>query len=109
MIGASLIGESGVLNWAGGSNGCQDRPADGYFALCPNVTAPRAALWGSPQFVGLGFLSFVTILLVELFGSPFLKNASIIVGLIVGCIVAGAAGYIDSSSIGRAPAITFFW
>ena len=48
-------------------------------------------------------------MLTELFGSPFLKNISIIVGLAVGCIVAGAAGYIDGSSIATAPAITFLW
>jgi uracil-xanthine permease len=51
----------------------------------------------------------VSIILTELFGSPFLKNASIIVGLAVGCIVAGAAGYIDGSTITSAPAITFLW
>lgn len=65
--------------------------------------------WGSAEFIGLGFLSFVTIILTEIFGSPFLKNISIIVGLAMGCIVAGAAGYIDGSSIKSAPAITFLW
>ena len=65
--------------------------------------------WGSPEFIGLGFLSFISIVLTELFGSPFLKNVSIIVGLAVGCIVSGAAGYIDGSSIKTAPAITFLW
>jgi xanthine/uracil permease len=65
--------------------------------------------WGSPEFIGLGFLSFISISLTEIFGSPFLKNISIIVGLVVGCIVAGAAGYIDGSSIKSAPAITFLW
>ena len=81
----------------------------GFFALCPDITAPRPLVWGSPEFIGLGFLSFVSIVLTELFGSPFLKNTSIIVGLAVGCIVAGAAGYIDGSSITTAPAITFLW
>jgi xanthine/uracil permease len=38
-----------------------------------------------------------------------MKNASIIMGLIVGCIVAGAAGYIDGSPIKTSPAITFVW
>jgi xanthine/uracil permease len=70
---------------------------------------PELRRWGSPEFIGLGFLSFVTIILVELFGSPFMKNISIILGLLVGCIVAGAAGYIDSSNINSAPAITFLW
>ncbi|KAJ7440770.1 xanthine/uracil permease [Mycena galericulata] len=109
LIGASLIGSSGVLNWGGGSNGCQDFPTSGIFELCPTIFAPRPLPWASPEFIGLGFLSFVSIILTELFGSPFLKNISIIVGLIVGCIVSGAAGYIDGSSIKTAPAITFLW
>ncbi|KAJ7651930.1 Xanthine/uracil permease [Mycena rosella] len=109
MIGLSLIGSSGIPNWGGGSNGCQTLPMSGDFALCPTIFAPRPLPWGSPEFIGLGFLSFVSILLTELFGSPFLKNISIIVGLVVGCIVAGAAGYIDDSSIKTAPAITFLW
>lgn len=109
MIGASLVGSSGILDWGGGSNGCQARPASGPLSLCPSVGAPHAAPWGSPQFIGLGFLSFVSIILTELFGSPFMKNISIIVGLLVGCIVAAAAGYMDSSTITSAPAITFLW
>ncbi|KIY68433.1 xanthine/uracil permease [Cylindrobasidium torrendii FP15055 ss-10] len=109
LIGASLIRDSGIPNWGGGSNDCSGRPESGFFQLCPNINAPRALPWGSPEFIGLGFLSFMTILLVELFGSPFLKNVSIILGLVVGCIVAGGAGYIDGSSIKSAPAITFLW
>ena len=54
-------------------------------------------------------MSFMTILLCEFVGSPFMKNISIIMGLAVGCIVAGATGYIDGSSIKTAPAITFLW
>ena len=65
--------------------------------------------WGSAEYIGLGFLSFITIVIVEMFGSPFMRNASIIIGLIVGMIVAGATGYVDSSSIDRAPAVTFLW
>nr|VWP00535.1 FAD-binding FR-type domain-containing protein [Ganoderma boninense] len=109
MIGASLIGSSGIPNWGGGSNSCMDRPSSGIFQLCPTTLAPHPLPWGSPEFIGLGFLSFVSIILTELFGSPFLKNISIIVGLAVGCIVAGAAGYIDGSSIQTSPAITFLW
>ncbi|PPQ94824.1 hypothetical protein CVT25_007461 [Psilocybe cyanescens] len=109
MIGASLIGESGVANWGGGSNNCKDRPESGIFQLCPTIFAPRPLPWGSPEFIGLGFLSFATIILTEIFGSPFLKNISIIVGLVVGCIVAGAAGYISDSTIKSAPGITFLW
>ncbi|KAI9056562.1 Xanthine/uracil permease [Trametes sanguinea] len=109
MIGASLIGSSGIPNWGGGSNDCASRPTSGFFQLCPDISAPRPLPWGSPEFIGLGFLSFITIIITELFGSPFLKNISVIVGLAVGCIVAGATGYIDGSSIKTAPAITFLW
>ncbi|RPD63283.1 Xanthine/uracil permease [Lentinus tigrinus ALCF2SS1-6] len=109
LIGASLVGSSGALDWGGGSNGCQNFPTSGILQLCPTTLAPRPLPWGSPEFIGLGFLSFISIILTERFGSPFLKNISIIVGLAVGCIVAGAAGYIDGSSIKTAPTITFLW
>ncbi|KAF8656155.1 hypothetical protein AX16_002724 [Volvariella volvacea WC 439] len=109
LIGTSLIGESGIPNWGGGGNDCKTFPTSGIFQKCPTIFAPRPLTWGSPEFIGLGFLSFVSIVLTEIFGSPFLKNASVVVGLVVGCIVAGAAGYIDSSTIDRAPAITFLW
>ncbi|KAF5319378.1 hypothetical protein D9619_008616 [Psilocybe cf. subviscida] len=108
LIGASLVGSSGAPNWAGGSNGCATATS-GIFELCPTIFAPKPLPWGSPEFIGLGFLSFIAIILTEIFGSPFLKNISIIVGLAVGCIVAGAAGYIDGSTIKSAPAITFLW
>ncbi|KAG9084593.1 hypothetical protein FRC07_013596, partial [Ceratobasidium sp. 392] len=39
LIGASLIGESGVLNWAGGSNDCHLHPETGIFRLCPTIFA----------------------------------------------------------------------
>ncbi|KIK81133.1 hypothetical protein PAXRUDRAFT_35959 [Paxillus rubicundulus Ve08.2h10] len=109
MIGASLLGSSGIPNWGGGSNGCQTRPTSGPLALCPTVSSKHALPWGSPEFIGLGFLSFSSIIITELIGSPFLKNASIIVGLAVGCIVVGAVGYIDGSTITSAPNITFLW
>lgn len=110
MIGVSLIGKSGFLNWGGGTNACASRPAaPSIFALCPTINAKGARKWGSPEYLGLGFLSFVTIILVEIFGSPFMRNASIILGLVVGMIVAGATGYVDTTSIKTAPAITFLW
>jgi xanthine/uracil permease len=41
LIGTSLIGSSGILNWGGGSNNCASRPTSGFFMLCPDITAPR--------------------------------------------------------------------
>ena len=41
LIGASLVGDSGIANWGGGSKDVMDRPSSGYFELCPNIAAPR--------------------------------------------------------------------
>merc|ERR1712230_289519 len=93
----------------GGSGACRSRPETGLFAMCPSINAPHPLPWGSAEFLGLGFLSFMTIILVEFVGSPAMRSASIILGLAVGCLVAGPLGYIDSTSIRTAPAITFLW
>ena len=52
---------------------------------------------------------FVTILILERFGSPIMKSASVIGGLLVGSIIAAACGYFDSSGIASAPAASFIW
>ncbi|KAF9197525.1 hypothetical protein BGZ49_001992 [Haplosporangium sp. Z 27] len=104
LIGVHLI-TSGMAQWGGGSGLCRTNPA----INCPSNTAPRAAPWGDPQWIGLGFLVFTIIMFVEFFGSPFMKNAQVVIGLIVGMIVAVAMGYTDSSSIKASPTVTFLW
>ncbi|KAI5198192.1 hypothetical protein AUEXF2481DRAFT_34666 [Aureobasidium subglaciale EXF-2481] len=108
LIGVSLI-SSGFENWAGGSGSCQSRPETGFYSLCPNINAPRPLPWGSAEFVGLGFLVFVTIIFTERFGSPIMKSCAVVVGLLVGCIVAAACGYFDRSGIDAAPVANFIW
>lgn len=49
IIGASLVGQSGIPNWGGGSNDCRNRPATGFFQLCPNIAAPKPKLYASFQ------------------------------------------------------------
>ncbi|KAF2501563.1 purine permease [Lophium mytilinum] len=109
LIGVSLIG-TGFEGWAGGSGPCAvPATAVDFFALCPNIAAPHALAWGSAEYIGLGFSVFVTILIMERFGSPIMKSASVIMGLLVGCIIAGACGYFDRSGIDSAPAVSFIW
>ncbi|EXJ89166.1 uric acid-xanthine permease [Capronia epimyces CBS 606.96] len=108
LIGVHLI-QSGFQNWAGGSGLCDTLPDDGFFRLCPDITAPHALRWGSASFIGLGFLVFLTIILAERFGSPIMKSTSVIIGLLVGCIVAAACGYFDDSGIKSAPVASFIW
>jgi len=108
LIGVNLI-TSGMQQWGGGSGPCLSRPTTGMFVDCPQVGAPHAAPWGSGQWIGLGFLVFSVIMVVEFFGSPFMKNAQVVIGLIVGMIVAVALGYTTSESIQAAPTVTFLW
>ncbi|GES64022.1 purine permease [Aspergillus terreus] len=106
LIGVSLI-KSGMMDWAGGSGGCGNDPSARN--LCPSADAPHALPWGSAEFIGLGFLVFVSIILCERFGSPIMKSCAVVIGLLVGCIVAAACGYFDRSGIDEAPVASFLW
>lgn len=96
LIGTHLI-ESGFNDWIGGGN-CVGK-------LCGVKQLP----WGSAQFIGLGFLVYVSIILFEKWGSPIMKSCAVILGLLVGCIVAAACGYFSDAGIKLAPAVTFLW
>lgn len=108
LIGVKLI-LTGFQNWAGGSSGCQARPTSGLYRLCPTINAPRALPWGSAEFIGLGFSVFITIIICERFGAPIMKSTAVVIGLLVGCIIAGATGYFDRRGIDAAPAASFIW
>ncbi|KAI7858313.1 permease family-domain-containing protein [Circinella umbellata] len=107
-IGAKLLA-SAMKNWAGGSGPCMQMPEDGLFALCPNINAPNPQPWGGPVNIALGASVFFTIILIELVGSVFMKNISVVIGLIVGCIIAASIGMFNSSDIDAAPIGTFLW
>ncbi|KFY48965.1 hypothetical protein V495_00867 [Pseudogymnoascus sp. VKM F-4514 (FW-929)] len=112
LIGVKLI-ETGFKNWMGGSGPCYDPASNGkqadLFALCPDINAPHALPWGSPEYLGLGFSVFITILFCERFGSPIMKSTSVVWGLLVGCIIAAATGYFPKGGIDSAPAVSFVW
>ncbi|KAA8572000.1 hypothetical protein EYC84_001936 [Monilinia fructicola] len=77
--------------------------------LCPSNAAPHPLPWGSAEFIGLGFSVFITIIMCERFGSPIMKSLAVVLGLLVGCIIAAACGYFDSSGITAAPVASFVW
>ncbi|KAJ4397664.1 hypothetical protein N0V93_001897 [Gnomoniopsis smithogilvyi] len=109
LIGISLI-ESGFEDWAGGSGTCiSGSAAPAFYQLCPDISAPHALPWGSAEFLGLGFSVFLTIILCERFGAPIMKSCSVVIGLLVGCIIAAACGYFDGSGISSAPVVSFIW
>ncbi|RDW73518.1 putative purine permease [Coleophoma cylindrospora] len=105
LVGVYLI-SNGMQNWGGSSN-CNG--GTGFYALCPDTSAPKPLPWGDPKLIGLGFSVFCTIIVVEQFGSPLMKSASVIFGLAVGCAISGATGYWSRSNIDAAPAVTFLW
>lgn len=107
LIGASLIAV-GMRYWGGGAGPCISAPVP-FFEKCPNILAERAYPWGHSNWIGLGFLVLFTIVLVELFGSPFMRNIGIVIGFGTGVIVAAALGYMDDTIISRADWFTFLW
>lgn len=102
FIGASLVA-SGITNWAGGSGPCKTDHA----LLCASGSQPHP--WGSAQYLGLGFSCFSVIVLCEVFGSAFMKSASVFIGFATGMIVAAATGYFDGGVIRAAPGGTFLF
>ncbi|KAF2705661.1 Xanthine/uracil permease [Pleomassaria siparia CBS 279.74] len=108
LIGVNLI-QSGFQNWAGGSGSCNTRPETGIYQLCPTIDAPHALPWGSAEFIGLGFSVFIAIILCERFGAPIMKSTAVVIGLLVGCIIAAACGYFDRTGIDASPAVSFIW
>ncbi|KAH8162465.1 hypothetical protein CIB48_g5795 [Xylaria polymorpha] len=108
LIGINLI-ESGFKGWLGGSGPCSDATHTAFFDKCPDITAPHALPWGSPEYLGLGFSVFVTIILCERFGSPIMKSTSVIIGLLTGIIIGAATGYFSRSGIDQAPVASFIW
>ncbi|KDN60443.1 putative uracil-xanthine permease [Colletotrichum sublineola] len=90
LIGINLIG-TGFQNWMGGSGPCAN-PTSDFFARCPNIAAPHALPWGSAEYLGLGFSVFITIIICERLGAPIMKSTSVVIGLLVGCIIAAACG-----------------
>lgn len=84
LIGVSLIA-TGFEYWGGGST-CASQVLTSK-TLCTgngDVELP----FGHRYYVGLGFVVFSTLVLVEMFGSPFMRNSQVIIGLAVGMLVA---------------------
>jgi uric acid-xanthine permease len=119
LIGVNLVGTGYFLiyslvndsfkDWAGGNGNCYGRPTSGDFMLCPSNTGKHALPWGSAEFIGLGFSVWISIVIIERFGSPLMKSCAVVLGLIVGIIISAACGYFDNSPINAAPAATFIW
>ncbi|MBU2867933.1 nucleobase:cation symporter-2 family protein [Pacificibacter marinus] len=81
VIGLSLI-KAGFTDFAGGARAGEDL--------------------GKPLFLLLGLLVVAVILFVTFLGNPMLRIAAIMIGLVVGTIVASFFGMVDVSALGSA-------
>lgn len=113
LIGVGLIG-TGIKYWGGGAF-CADNSGRGELGpvLCSNNGDVNLE-FASAQYWGLGLLVMVTLVVVEIFGSPFLRNCNVIIGLAVGYIVAAATTvdgkrYVTSEKFDSAKVATFLW
>lgn len=130
LIGVALTG-TGMKYWGGGVV-CAEMgwKEHAYLADIPTgfgpgviraVPAPECGGngqvqlgYGATEYVGLGFSVICALVLIEIFGSTFMKNCNVIIALLFGYFVAGVSSYdgldyVDNSKIESAEAITFLW
>lgn len=81
MIGVSLMPVA--IRWAGGGN-------------------PAAETFGAPASLGLATLTMVIVLLLTRFGQGFLSRVSVLLGLVIGTIVAAIFGLANFSGVATA-------
>lgn len=79
--------------------------------------------FGAAEYVGLGFIVFLFLILTEIFGSPFIRNCQVAIALLIGFAIAAGASYmppdapdgtpalryVTGDKINKAPGITFLW
>ena len=70
--------------------------------------------YGSPEYIGLGFSVLSFLIVIELFGSVFMKYCNVVVALLFGYMVAGlsnynGAPYVVTENIKNAEPFAFVW
>ena len=80
VIGISLVGIG--INWAAGGLGNSQ--------------------YGRPLYLGIALFVLLAILVITRFGRGFIRNISVLLGLVIGMIVAALLGQVDFGRIGDA-------
>ena len=122
LLGISLIGFG--MKQLGGGALCADmgwkehvqaRDEDIDPLPSPLCTSGNVVLgYGSPQFIGLAVSVMAFLVVIELFGSPFMRNCNVVLALCFGYLVAVLSSYegesyINFDLIKNAPAFEFLW
>ncbi|TAL53251.1 nucleobase:cation symporter-2 family protein [Pandoraea sp.] len=62
--------------------------------------------FGAPLFLFVSLVVLITILCINRYGNPLLRNLAVLIGLIVGALLACGLGMGDYSGVSRAPWVT---
>jgi len=127
LIGGGLIGAG--IKYVGGGVFCAENteskaPVHGFIGqpqLCFNDNGEVAMSFGSAEYVGLAFSVICMSVLLQIFGSPFLKSTFLLWALAFGCICATAGkevtvggttttlSFFRKDFLERGKAVTFLW
>lgn len=123
LIGVALTG-TGMKYWGGGvvcaEMGWKTHAQVVDLGVSP-IPGPTCATYngeplyyGATEYIGLGFSVLSFLIVIELFGSVFMKNCNVILALLFGYFVAwlseyNGAPYVNNANIKNADAISFLW
>jgi len=70
--------------------------------------------YGSAEYIGLGFIVLATLIVIEMFGSVFMKNCNVMIALIIGYLVATLStkdgkSFATADNVSDADFFTFLW
>src|SRR5271168_3709628 len=101
VIGISLMRVG--INWAGGGLPTLTKVVDGVPGAFPNP--------GYGQLQGLGIALFVLIVILGLirWGTGFIANVSVLLGIVAGGVLAAILGVMSFTKVGTAAWIGFVW
>ncbi|KAK9806190.1 hypothetical protein WJX72_004800 [[Myrmecia] bisecta] len=137
LVGAVLL-SSGFKQWGGGSDcgsSYQGLPAEPIPCQVPsgpngtyvpgecyakqviplcNTNGQVELPYGSPEYIGLGCVLFLCVIFFEIFGSPFVRNASVFLSLMVAYLVAGTVTtgglkYVTTAQFNNSKNFQFLW
>lgn len=124
LLGVALTG-TGMKYWGGGVVCAEMGWKSHAQIVAADVTLPppfatcsvgeTRELYGTTAYIALGFTVLVALVILELFGSVFMKNCNVIIALLIGYAVAaigrfpGGERYVTADNIIAAAPVTFVW
>jgi xanthine permease len=94
VIGISLMRVA--INWAGGGLPTLTKVVDGVPGAFPNPNYAQA------QGIGIAFFVLLVILALIRFGSGFVANVSVLLGIVAGAVVSALLGLMNFDKVGKA-------